>query len=121
MDMRGANGAGKLNQHARPEPAVKRGLVELVDKNNQLYAPDRGTAPAARCGRQTSRSRPHPMTPSFQSFLKLATKTSPAAKRPATKLLYQHLSKKAGNRDLNAYTHANRLWESLISRSPARR
>jgi len=33
-DMRGANGVGKL-QHARPEPAVKR---DLVDKNNQLRA-----------------------------------------------------------------------------------
>jgi hypothetical protein len=55
--MRGANGVGKLNQHARPEPAVKRGLVDLVDKTNQLLVPDRGTAPAARCGRQTSRSR----------------------------------------------------------------
>lgn len=31
--MRGANGAGKLNQHARPEPAVKRRLVDLVEQS----------------------------------------------------------------------------------------
>ena len=49
-NMRGANGVGKLNQHARPKPAVKRGLVDLVDKNNQLFVPDRATAPAAPCG-----------------------------------------------------------------------
>lgn len=48
--MRGANGVGKLNQHVRPKPAVKRGLVDLVDKNNQLFVPDRATAPAAPCG-----------------------------------------------------------------------
>jgi len=41
--MRGANGVGKLNRHARPEPAVKRGLVDLVDKNNQVFVPDRGS------------------------------------------------------------------------------
>jgi hypothetical protein len=66
--MRGANGVDKCNQHARPAPAVKRGLGDLVGKNNQLFVPDRGTAPAARCGRQTSRSRRAPMT-SFLSNL----------------------------------------------------
>jgi hypothetical protein len=46
--MRGANGVGKLDQHARPVSAVKRGLVDLIDKNNQLFVPDRGHGP---CGR----------------------------------------------------------------------
>ncbi len=55
--MRGANDVGKLNQHARPVSAVKRALVDLVDKNNQLFVPDRGTAPAAGYDRQTSRPR----------------------------------------------------------------
>jgi hypothetical protein len=38
--------------------------------------------------------------------------------RPAMKLLDQHLSKKAGNLDLNDYTHADRLWESTLRRRP---
>ncbi len=79
------------------------------------------------------------MTPSFHIFLKLtAINVAGGEPRPATKLLYQHLSKKAGKLDLKYYIHVDRLWESTledvrfsfrricrapspISRSPARR
>jgi hypothetical protein len=39
--------------------------------------------------------------------------------RPAKKPLYQRLSKKAGNRDLNVYTYDDTLWESTLRRRPA--
>jgi len=38
--------------------------------------------------------------------------------RPATKLLYRHVSKKVGNLDLNVYTYNDRLWESTLRRRP---
>jgi hypothetical protein len=52
--------------------------------------------------------------------LKLAGKNVAGGEpRPATKLLYQHLAKKAGNLDLNIYTYDDRLWESTLRRRPA--
>jgi hypothetical protein len=51
--------------------------------------------------------------------LKLATtKLAGGEPPPATKLLYQHLTKKAVNRDLNDDTHQDGLWESTLSRLP---
>jgi hypothetical protein len=59
------------------------------------------------------------MTPFLSNFFEARRKNLAGGKpRPATKLLYQDLSKKAGNRDLNAYTHADRLWESPLRRRP---
>jgi hypothetical protein len=49
--------------------------------------------------------------------LKLAAKNVAGGDpRPATKLLYQHVSNKAGNLDLNVYTYNDRLGESAIRR-----
>jgi hypothetical protein len=51
--------------------------------------------------------------------LKLATTNLAGGELPpATKLLYQHLSKTAANRDLNDDTHQDGLWESTLSRLP---
>jgi hypothetical protein len=90
-----------------------------IPKRSWFHDPTGSMRPAIQVAART------PRRPSFQIFLKLAAKdVAGGGQRPATKLLYQHLSKKAGNLDLNDDSHQDRLWESTIRRrlvfNPAR-
>jgi hypothetical protein len=84
-----------------------------------LFAADQyaeGNFESAAAGKPQGRGA-HSMTHFLSNFFEARHKNVAGGEpRPATKLLYQHLSKKAGNLDLNNYTHADTLWESTLRR-----
>jgi hypothetical protein len=58
------------------------------------------------------------MTPLLSNFFEARHKPRRRRTAPGNEVVLPALSKKAGNRGLNAYTHLDRLWESPLRRRP---